>query len=216
MKRKIAAFVVLLMTTVPLWAQEKEEEDKEKLSFKEHLFTGGSVTVSFFNGATILGANPILGYKLTNWADAGIVFNYTYAGQRDVYEIDDKYRQFVYGGGVFARLYPVRFLFLQGQLEHNFTKVKYRPASAYYLPYDAKLEANSLLLGAGYTQGREPGSNTFYYFSVLFDVLKQENSPYVERIYNPSTNSISVRILPIIRAGVNIGLFEGGGRKRRR
>lgn len=193
-------------------------QDEESKGFKkENLFTGGNITLSFFNGTTILGASPIFGYRIANWVDAGLVFNYIYSGQRDVYEIDDKIRQYVSGGGAFVRLYPVNFLFLQGQFEHNFTTLKYKPSpgSALYTPYKETNDANSLLVGAGYTQGRGPGSNTFYYVSILFDVLKNTNSPYVDVVYNPNTGLYSTRAVPIIRAGFNIGLFEGRNSRRR-
>ncbi|HUR67045.1 MAG TPA: hypothetical protein VMZ03_11915 [Chitinophagaceae bacterium] len=215
MKRLILSLVAILAISHFVFAQDKEEE-KDKGFKKENLFTGGSVTVSFFNGSTILGASPVFGYQLAKWVDAGIVLNYTYASQRDVQEFDDKLKQYTYGGGAFMRLYPVRFLFLQGQFEHNFTKQKYTPASVFYQPFKETVEANSFLVGGGYTQGREPGSNTFYYVSVLFDVIKDENSPYVNLVYNPNTGTYSVRAVPIIRAGINIGLFQGGGNRRRR
>jgi hypothetical protein len=83
-----------------------------------------------------------------------------------------------------------------------------------YLPYKQTVGANSLLVGAGYTQGRGHGSNTFYYVAILFDVIKDQNSPYVDLVYNPTTGNYSVRAIPIIRAGINIGLFEGRNGRR--
>lgn len=186
-------------------SEEKKKDEKEKGFKKENLFTGGNVTLSFGNRFTVLGASPIFGYRLANWVDAGVVVNYIYTSQRDVYQFDDKIRQSTYGGGVFTRLFPVNFLFAQAQLEHNFTTVKYIPASG--TGDKLSVDANSLLVGAGYTQGRQPGSNTFFYVAVLFDVLKNENSPYVNVVSNGVTTS--VRAQPIVRAGFNIGLFEG-------
>lgn len=211
MKKTVIA-LTLFTITFSAFAQDDEEQKGFK---KENLFTGGSVTLSFFNGATILGASPIFGYKIANWVDAGVVANYIYSGQRDVTEFDDKVRQYVYGGGVFTRIYPVNFLFLQAQFEHNFTKLKYIPApgSVFYSPYKETFDASSFLVGAGYTQGRGPGSNTFYYVSILFDVIKDQHSPYVDLAYNPNTGGYSVRAVPIIRAGFNIGLFEGRDRR---
>ncbi len=201
----------MLMTTVTAVAFAQDEE--EKGFKKENLFTGGSVTVSFFNGTTILGANPIFGYKLANFADAGVVVNYIYSGQRDYLEFDDKVKQNVYGGGLFTRLYPVNFLFVQGQFEHNFISLRYIPATSNQLPYKETVEANSFLVGGGYCQGRQGGSNTFYYVSVLFDVIKNENSPYVDVVYDQFTGRRSVRAVPLIRAGINIGLFQGRNRR---
>lgn len=210
--KKIFFSVALVVVSAVLFAQGKEDEDK---GFKkENLFTGGSVTLSFFNGSTIIGANPIFGYKLADFVDAGIVTNFISTSQRDYLEFDDKVKQTVYGGGVFTRLYPVNFLFLQGQFEHNFINLKYTPASSSYLPYKETKDVNSFLVGGGYCQGRQPGSNTFYYVAILFDVIKNENSPYVNVAVDPSTNRTSVRAAPLIRAGFNIGLFEGRNRGR--
>jgi hypothetical protein len=205
-------FSVVFVGLIGVSARAQDEEEKEGGFKKENLFTGGSVTLSFFNGQTLLGANPMFGYKLADWVDAGVAFNFVYNGSRDYYEFDDKIRQTVFGPGVFARLYPVRFLFVQAQFEHNFTTLKYipRPGSVSYTNDKIKTDANSLLLGAGFAQGREPGSNSFFYISLLFDVLKNINSPYVNVNYNPDNPSQQrITMAPIIRAGVNIGLFQG-------
>ncbi|MGE5109139.1 MAG: hypothetical protein ACM3H8_16495 [Sphingobacteriales bacterium] len=211
MKKKLI-LIVMLSSFYYANAQTKKEEEKEKGFKKENLFTGGNVTLSFGSGYTVLGASPIFGYRLANWIDAGVVVNYIYTSQRDVYQFNDKIRQSTYGGGVFTRLFPVNFLFAQAQFEHNFTTVKYIPAGIGTTD-KYKADANSLLVGAGYTQGRERGSNTFFYVAVLFDVLKNENSPYVDVVSDGITKS--VRIQPIIRAGFNIGLFEGRDRGSR-
>ncbi len=208
-RMKRAFIIVTLLTvvfTTTVYGQEEEKGFK-----KENLFTGGSVTISFFNKQTLLGANPIFGYKLTDWADAGLAFNFVYNSSRDYQAFNDKIRQTVYGPGVFARLYPIRFLFVQGQLEHNFSTVKYIPPTTSGIGNSKWTNgANSLLLGAGLAQGRAPGSTSFFYISLLFDVLKNENSPYVNVSVNPNNPSQRrVDMVPIIRAGVNVGLFQG-------
>ena len=206
MKRIILSAVLFGIITSALAQDEKEE--KEKGFKKENLFTGGSITASFFSGGTILGATPMFGYQLANWVDAGIVFNYTYQGRRDYIYFDDKLRQHVFGPGVFTRLYPVKFLFLQGQFEHNFTNINYSDPSGFKVK--DKTDANSILVGAGIAEGRQRGSNSFFYFSVLFDVLKNPSSPYVDNIYDQNTGELlRTRIVPIVRAGINIGLFQG-------
>src|SRR6266498_2242707 len=145
MKRSILLLTILAIVALKLSAQD-EKEEKDKGFKKENLFTGGSITASFFTGGTILGANPVFGYQLANWVDAGVAFNYTYQGRRDYIYVDDKLRQNVFGPGVFTRLYPFRFLFLQGQFEHNFTSVKY--TYPYGLVVKDKTDANSMLVGA--------------------------------------------------------------------
>jgi len=209
MKKAGLILFCICITTVSVWAQD-EGEESEKGFKQENLFTGGSITLSFFNGQTIIGANPVFGYQLAKWVDAGLSLNFLYNGSRDYYEFDDKINQTVIGPGVFTRLYPVKFLFLQGQFEHNFNTLKYIPAPGSLRPEDKiKVDANSLLLGGGFAQGRQPGSNSFFYFSVLVDVLKNVNSPYVNVDYDPVTGNQRVTMVPIIRAGVNIGLFQG-------
>ncbi|HMT73215.1 MAG TPA: hypothetical protein PKA77_04065 [Chitinophagaceae bacterium] len=203
--KKLFLLLTIVSFTSACFAQDEDQEKKGKFK-KENLFTGGSVALAFYNNTFLVGGSPVLGYSLTNWADAGVVINYNYTSYRDYNGVfNDKLRQYVYGGGVFAKLYPVRFLFAQAQLEHNYYKLKYIQASSSYRE-TAKGDAGSFLIGGGYTSGREgAGGEPFYYLSVLFDVSGNENSPYTDG-YG--------RSIPIIRGGLQIPLFQGGGRGR--
>lgn len=204
----VSSFVIAQDEEVMVRNANKDPLPAEKEAKKQKLFTGGNITVSFYSGGSILGASPVLGYKLNDYLDAGVVLNYVYQGSRDVYVYNDKLRQHVYGPGVFARVYPVSFLFAQAQLEQNFTNIKYiSPASA--TPTDKySANATSLLVGAGLSTGRSKGGTSFFYFSVLADVLKNRNSPYVDLSHDPNTGAERIRIVPVIRAGVNVGLFQ--------
>jgi hypothetical protein len=197
MKKHFALLFIMLVYFSFLHAQD--EEKKEKGFKKEKLFTGGSISLSFFNNTFLIGGSPVFGYSLTKWADVGIVVNYNYTSYRDYPAFNDRLRQTLYGGGVFARLFPVRFIFVQAQAEHNFIRLKYIPAGI-GTSYTTNIDANSLLVGGGYTTGRWPGNNNFFYVAVLFDVSGNSNSPYTDA-YG--------RKIPIIRAGVNIALFQG-------
>ena len=203
MKKIIVSSLLLVMTTTLLQAQGDEE--KEKPSFKENLFTGGSVSLAFYNNTFLVGASPVLGYSLANWADAGIVVNYNYTSYRDVTLFDDRLRQTVYGGGAFVKLYPVRFLFAQVQAEYNSINQKYLPpGNGATVKYPTQ-NANSFLVGGGYTTGRYgKGGAPFYYLAILFDVSGDTNSPYTDA-YG--------RSIPIIRAGLQIPLFQGKGKR---
>ena len=208
MKKIILSVLLLSVSFNFLFAQDEEQQKGFK---KQNLFTGGSVTMSFYSGGTILGANPIFGYKIANWLDAGIALNYTYQGSRDNYEINDKIRQHVFGPGVFTRIYPVPMLFLHAQAEHNFNNWNYSSADGSYKQSDVT-DANSLLLGGGWAQGRSKGSNSFFYIEILFDVLKNKYSPYVNNVYDPSGGVARTDALPIFRAGINVALFQGKNR----
>ena len=161
-----------------------------------NLFTGGSVSFGLgfgsYNKTFLAGINPHFGYTFAKWIDAAIVINFQYYSAKGIY--DDRYRSTTYGPGFFTRIYPVRFLFIQAQPEYNFIKQKYIPVSGN--SSKDNLRVTSLLLGAGYTSSRSD-KNSFTYLSLLFDVLKNPYSPYVDG-YG--------RIIPVVRAGVNIGL----------
>lgn len=185
-----------------LTSQAQEERgQKEKGSQLSRLFTGGSINLGFSSYSTNLGISPQFGYSLTDWADAGINVNFNYVSQRDYQTGGDKLRQTIIGPGAFVRLFPVKFLFATAQFEYNFIRYNYIPASgSSYQPEKLHVQSPALLLGAGYAGGRERGNNTYYYFSVSWDVMADENSPYIDS-YG--------REVPVIRAGYNIGLFQG-------
>jgi hypothetical protein len=201
MNKKNLLALLLICSVYSAFAQEEEELESRGFK-KENLFTGGSISLSFFNNTFLIGANPVLGYRIANWLDAGIVLNYQYSSARDYYTFDDKLRQSIYGGGVFTRIYPVNFLFGTAQLEHNFQNVKYIPPNGGNT-IKSSTSANSVLVGAGYASGRaKEGNSPFFYMSLMWDVSGNENSPYTDQFG---------RSVPIIRAGFNIPLFQGGG-----
>ncbi|MEP6676345.1 MAG: hypothetical protein ABJA78_14370 [Ferruginibacter sp.] len=215
--KKIIILITITAVCKFSFAQYKGGDDATTKGFKkENLFTGGGVTVSFSNYTTVLGASPIIGYSLTKWLDAGLLFNYNYSSDRHVtytdqsgnyYVSDDRLKQHNFGPGAFFRAYPINFLFVQGQAEMNFTALKFIPANGGPTEKD-KVSAPSFLVGAGYCSGREGPGSMFYYVSIMADVLKDKNSPYVELTAN------GVRILPIIRAGFQIPLFQGKSKRR--
>jgi hypothetical protein len=200
MKNWILIMAMLTGSVSALHAQEGEETEKTGFR-KENLFTGGGLSLSFGSRSFLVGASPVLGYRIADWVDAGIVVNFQYSTVRDYFYIDDRLRQTLYGGGLFTRFYPVNFLFVQAQGEHNFIASSYNPGPNGGSYDKLTTSATSLLVGGGYTQGRMPGVNSgSFYISVLFDVSGN---------VTPYTNNLG-RPLPIIRAGVNIPLFGGG------
>ena len=189
--RKLFFLLSLSCSILSIKAQEQNSGGFNK----SNLFTGGNVTASFYTGGTVLGVSPHLGYSLTPWLDAAVSLNFIYTGQTDLY--DNKLRQTNLGPGAFVRLFPINFLFTQAQYEHNFQTIKVIPSGS--SSYKLKEDVNSLLIGAGYSSSRQKGSNSYYYFSVMFDALQLKGSPYVDS-YG--------RLIPVIRAGFNIALFR--------
>lgn len=183
---------------IAFFANAHAQEDSLKGKFrKELIFSGGSVQMGFGSGFTLLGASPMIGYSINRFVDAGLVFNYTYSSQRQNNQ-GEKIRQSIAGGGVFTRLFPVRFLFLQGQVEQNF--ITQRIIVPGFDDQKSTANATSYLVGAGYTTGRIPGNiNAYGYFSVLVDLGNDRASPYIDADGSK---------FPIIRAGINIPLFQ--------
>ena len=194
---KIHKIILLVACSLLLAAGcfAQDEAEKQKGYDPTNLFTGGSISLGFSGGSYssfLAGLHPHYGYTITKWLDVAAVANFEYQSQRDPY--NDKIHNTTYGLGAFTRIYPVHFLFVQAEPEYNFIAVKTIDASGN--SFKQNLHAPSLLLGAGYTTSRSD-KNTFTYLSILFDVVKNINSPYVDGYGN---------LVPIIRAGFNIGL----------
>lgn len=201
--RSLLALLIILTITAASYAQDEEPEKK---GFKkENLFTGGGISLGFSSNTFQIGAMPFFGYSIAPWLDAGVNINYLYSSYRNAFinNPDDKLRRSTYGGGAFTRIYPVRFIFAQAQFEHNFISEKYIPANGGTSAKN-KVEANSLLLGAGFSSDRYPGSGRpFFYLSLLFDVLNNDFSPY---------RRTDGSVIPILRGGLQIPLFQGSRR----
>jgi len=223
--KKIILTSLCFLSLVSFVAAQDEEKikparmtrsDGEKKPFKEHLFTGGSISLAYYNNVFLAGINPVIGYNLAKWIDGGVALNYTYSSYRNINSYLDDLHQKVYGAGLFTKIYPIRSIFLQAQFEHNFITQKYLYSNG-NPPDKLTVGANSLLVGGGYTTGRFPDEGRpFFYIAVLVDVLKKPNSPYVDYerdqygyyITDQNGQYIPV-IIPIIRTGVQIPLFQG-------
>ena len=188
------------LTGSALAQEEEKETEKQKGYDPTNWFTGGSLSLGYGGGSSyttfIAGIHPHYGYTLAKWIDVAGVVNFEYQSQKDFY--NNKFRNTTYGVGMFTRIFPVHFLFLQAEPEYNFIKQKFIPNTASPIQKES-LHATSFLVGGGYTTSRSD-KNTFTYLSVLVDVVKDINSPYVDGYGN---------LVPIIRAGVNIGLNRG-------
>lgn len=196
--------VLLLACSVFQYCFAQQNDDKKSNDYgelkggfrQENVFAGGSFIADFGGGQLTLGVSPEIGYSFTRWLDAGLGINliYTSVAANTFYNPSDtKLRQFNYGGGPFVRIYPVNFLFVQGQFEENWTKIKVKEGL-----YTAKqtVHAPSLIAGIGYGQHIVGQANS--YFMIGLDLLKNAYSPYV------SENSAGqLTAQPIVRIGLN-------------
>lgn len=209
--KKYFLFIVCVFSFHVLFAQEENNEERRGFK-KENLFTGGSLSLSFSSNAFGIGLTPEFGYSIAKWLDLGLVANYNYTSYRNYpvsYGQIGTLKQTIYGGGAFTRIFPVRFLFLQGQFEHNWIALKYIPNGGGSTVKN-NVSSNSLLAGAGYTTGRDPhGKSAYGYFAILVDVLNDRNSPYVTYNYDVNGNITGTSKVPVIRAGLIVPLFQG-------
>jgi len=165
---------------------------------KENLFIGGSLNLGYSGLDFNVGGSPEIGYSLTKWLDAGVLINVDYSSEMAdpnyYYNPDTRQRSFTYGTGVFARLYPIRFLFFQVEPEYNWTHLS-ALNMATNQSATADLQASSLLLGIGYSQRMRGRSN--FYIALMFDALSNYGSPYRD------ANNAAI---PVIKAGFDIYL----------
>jgi hypothetical protein len=195
MKKLLAALTFLFATTIS-FAQNEEQPEERKGFDIEKMFAGGSVNLGLGGGSFNVGANPQIGYSVANWLDVGLTTNIIYYSQK--YNINfNEYRDrsWNYGGGPFVRICPIRMVHLQAQYEYNWIS-----GTAEHINSGTKQKFNvsapSLLVGAGC--GQRFVGQSWFFTTVLFDITKNDNSPYV---YTEGQSKIS---LPIVRAGFNV------------
>lgn len=191
-----AAVVAVAQDQPPSRVNTYTDEGSGKGFLKQNLFIGGSLDLGFAADQFNVGINPEVGYSLTRWLDAGLVANFNYVSvspdPTGYYNSDLSEKEFIYGGGVFARAFFVPFLFAAVQPEYNWTH-DVQKYEAYATTYTFKENAASVLVGLGYTH-REVGQGT-YYLALMVDVGGSKFSPY---------NDVNGHPLPVIRAGFDI------------
>lgn len=175
--RKFILFIYLIAITSVTNAQEAktpgeapiqvEEPVPEKVPFKNKLYTGGNLGLTFGSYTNIMIA-PILGIR---WSpkfstELGVEYNYT---KDNRYNTQHSYNQ--YGGRVNAQYFIIPQLFAQAEFAALSMERYYSFDNEYvrnFVPF--------LYLGAGYRQYMSKRS--YVSFRIMFDVINNENSPY--------------------------------------
>jgi hypothetical protein len=152
-------------TTVEQTMVEEPVVQKPKLD-KSKLYYGGYVNLSIGN-YTVIGATPMVGYKLTPKFSVGGQLSYEYVKDK---RYDTDYETSNYGLSVFSRYRIVPQLYLHAEFsEMNYKLYSFNGSSSRkWVPL--------LWLGGGYSQPIT--KNTWFTAQVLFDVINDENSPY--------------------------------------
>ena len=199
MKRTML-FTLLLFSAFIVNAQEEDTQYNPEFP-PNRFYVGSGLGLGFTSGAFNVGLNPEVGYSAAPWIDIGMGFNLNYYSISADYNYGVQQTSFNYGGGPLIRLYPVRFLFVQGQYEYN--RVNYTLKNELNGGTTTKysITSSSILAGIGYAQ-RIVGRANFYTV-LLFDLNNDINSPYTDS-YGSA--------YPFLRAGFNF--YLGSNRKR--
>lgn len=139
------------------------------------LYLGGNLGL-LFGIYTYVEVSPSIGYWFTERFTGGVNLSYRYFEER----IEPKWSTNTYGGGVFARYFPV---------EYAFAHIEYESLNGEWAPqFRPRYWINSLFVGGGYAQRF---GNGFTAIMLLYNI---NNS-----VFNPYRN-------PIIRVTVGIPL----------
>ncbi|MEN9697332.1 MAG: hypothetical protein RLZ56_753 [Bacteroidota bacterium] len=157
------------------------------------LFIGGGIVLGGGTGFFQLGLNPELVKTYNEYIDLGTAVNFYYANYHSTTSnnADYKLTNIQLGLGGFVRAWPLEQFFVQLQPEYNWTfsnTKNYSQGTA----GNSQVSAPSLLAGIGYGKRFENG---FSYFSVMYDLIDSEQSPYRMGQLSPQ---------PIFRAGFGI------------
>lgn len=173
----ICLLTLALFISVIVFAQETDttkveqqtadnEPPKPKLD-KSRIYYGGYVTMNFSKNYSVIGAQPMVAYKLTPKLSVGTQFSYEY--------ISDKRYSFEqngsnYGFSIFSRYRVVPRLYAHTEFSLMSYKWFYSDGN------DDRKWAPIFYVGGGFSQ--PISKNVYLNAQVLFDVLNHENSPY--------------------------------------
>ena len=146
--------------------QAPDTQPKAKKPIGDKLYFGGYFNMSF-GSYTLIGIEPMIGYKLIPRLSIGAKFRYDYMQDKRYAET---YTASNYGASVFSRLVLFRGLYAHAEYAGYNYKFYYQDGTSEreWVPF--------LLLGGGYTM--RVGNRTSVNAQILFDVLQNENSPY--------------------------------------
>ena len=173
------ALLLSLLISVATYAQKEDNP-----AFKDRLFFGGDIALSFSSNTAIVGAAPLVGCRITDRWAAGVGVSYYYF--RSSFFGQD-YATSIFGGNAFTRVLITDALFAQTELNIINTDIyTYNPTTD--TVERGRGNIPMWYVGGGYRQNI--GGNAFASVTVLYDLIDDLNSPYQN---------------PIIRGGVSLG-----------
>ena len=173
--RSIKLIVALFLISIAVNAQPTPGPGP---SFKDRLVIGGSLGAQFGTN-TQVNISPIIGYRVTDKLTAGIGLNYIYykyqyftgIGTNTITESDHIFGASLYGQ---YRVIPQAFIHIEpGFLNQS---IPASDASGFYSGATVRYTLYTFLVGGGYYQ--QLGANSGMQFSLLWDLIEDQYSPY--------------------------------------
>ena len=192
--RSIRILIVLSLIQLAGFSQKKTVT-----TFSDYnpnpIYIGGGLVLGGGSGYFQIGLNPELVKTYNAYIDLGAAVNLYYASYRTISSNDNEYKltNTQLGLGAFVRAWPLEDFFMQLQPEYNWT---FSSGNNYTQGTSGRsqVSAPSLLAGLGYGRRYENG---FTYFSVMYDLIDSQQSPYRMGQASPQ---------PIFRAGFGVPL----------
>ena len=144
-------------------AEKERSSKKSKKNIKDNIFYGGYINLSF-GSYTVIGIEPMIGYKLTPKLSAGVKLRYDYI-QDDRYA--KSYTTSTYGGSIFGRYLITPKFYAQAEAA-TYSYEYYFSGERDWVPF--------VLLGGGIIQPLS--ERTWLNIQILFDVMQDNKSPY--------------------------------------
>lgn len=147
-------------------SQKQDTPPKQKKSKSDKIYFGGYFNMSF-GSYTVIGIEPMIGYKLIPRLSIGAKVRYDYMQDK---RYEETYTSSNYGASIFSRLNLFRGLYAHVEYAGYNYKYYYETGESFreWVPF--------LLLGAGYNM--RLGKRTSLNAQILFDVLQNDKSPY--------------------------------------
>jgi hypothetical protein len=173
---------------------QSQGEDQHRGFSRSNMFFGSGLNLGIGDRSFNIGLNPELGFSLNRIIDVGMVVNCNYYSENASDFSSIRLQNINYGLGVFTRIWPVNFIFLQIQPEYNRIHSSQKNVTTQQtLKYT--FGGESILVGIGY--GSRIRGSRISYASLLIDVLQNPNSPYRDQFNDP---------IPVFRAGFGVYL----------
>lgn len=136
---------------------------------RNRMYYGGYLNMNFSKNYSVIGAQPLIAYKLTPEFSLGTQLSYEYISDSRYY---NKQNGSNYGASLFGRYRITPLFYAHTELALMSYKWFYTDGS------DERKLAPMIYVGGGFSQ--PISENTWLNAQILFDVLNHENSPYEE------------------------------------